>query len=301
MFVVIAFYKFVPLQDFASLQSAYYKACRTNDVRGTILLAHEGINGMLAGPREGIEAVLKFMRDDGRLADLEHKESYCEEMPFKRLRVRLKREIITMGDPSIDPLEQVGAYVEPEDWNALISDPEVTLVDTRNDYEVNLGTFKGALDPDTATFREFSAYVSQNLDPSKHKKVAMFCTGGIRCEKATAYMLREGFEEVYHLKGGILKYLEEVPAADSLWEGECYVFDDRVSLDHELSPGTYGACHGCGKPLAPEDMTSPLYEPGVTCPRCYDILTDAQKASFRERQRQIELAKARGESHVGDA
>ncbi len=301
MLVVIAFYKFVPLPDFASLQSAYYNICRANDVRGTILLAHEGINGMLAGTREGIDTVLKFMRDDERLADLEHKESFCAEPPFKRLRIRLKREIITMGDPSIDPLEQVGEYVEPEDWNALISDPEVVLVDTRNDYEVNLGTFKGALDPDTASFREFSDYIAKNLDPTKHKKVAMFCTGGIRCEKATAYMLREGFEEVYHLKGGILKYLEEVPATDSMWEGECYVFDDRVSVDHQLEPGTYGACHGCGKPLAPEDMASDAYERGVTCPRCINILTDAQKASFRERQRQIDLAKTRGETHVGDA
>ncbi|MEM8484236.1 MAG: rhodanese-related sulfurtransferase [Bacteroidota bacterium] len=301
MLVVIAFYKFVPIPDFASLQSAYYDICRAHDVRGTILLAHEGINGMLAGPREGIDAVLKYMRDDERLADLEHKESFCEASPFKRLRVRLKREIITMGDPSIDPLEQVGQYVEPEDWNALISDPEVTLVDTRNDYEVNLGTFKGAIDPDTTSFREFSAYIAKNLDPAKHKKVAMFCTGGIRCEKATAYMLREGFEEVYHLKGGILKYLEEVPASSSMWEGECYVFDDRVSLDHKLEPGTYGACHGCGKPLAPDDMASELYERGVTCPRCYNILTEGQIASFRERQRQIDLAKTRGETHVGDA
>ncbi len=301
MLVVIAFYKFVPLPDYKSLQPAFYELCREHDVRGTILLAHEGINGMLAGPREGIDTVLKYMRSIAPLADLEPKESFCAEEPFKRLRVRLKREIITMGDPSIDPLEQVGEYVDPADWNALISDPDVTLVDTRNDYEVNLGTFKGAIDPDTTSFREFSAYVSKNLDPEKHKKVALFCTGGIRCEKATAYMLREGFEEVYHLKGGILKYLEEVPANNSMWEGECYVFDDRVSLDHQLEPGTYGACHGCGKPLAPDDMASKLYEPGVTCPRCYDILTDAQKTSFRERQRQITLAKSRGETHVGDA
>ena len=277
-----------------------YGACRRYEILGTILLAPEGINGMLAGSRKNIDAILSDMRSDPRFADLEHKESYCEEMPFKRLRVRLKREIITLGDATIDPTRKVGEYVDPKDWNALISDPEVLLVDTRNDFEVNLGTFEGAEDPDTASFRQFPEYVSQNLDPQKHKKVAMFCTGGIRCEKATAYMLREGFEEVYHLRGGILKYLEEVPAEQSLWKGECYVFDDRVSLDHQLEPGSYKACHGCGRPLSEKDVVSELYEPGVTCPHCYNILTDAQKESFRERQHQIKLAKARNETHIGE-
>lgn len=299
MQVVIAFYKFVELPDYQVIRTPMYEACRENGVRGTILLASEGINGMLAGPREGIDAVLKYLHADPRLADLEHKESFSEELPFKRLRVRLKREIITMGDNSIDPLEAVGEYVAPKDWNALISDPEVLLLDTRNDYEVNLGTFEGALDPSTESFRQFSGYVEEHLDPKKHKKVALFCTGGIRCEKATSYMLREGFEEVYHLRGGILKYLEEVPAEESMWNGECYVFDDRVSLDHRLEPGTYKACHGCGKPLSEEDVLSDLYEPGVTCPRCYHILTDAQKDSFRERQHQIKLAKSRNETHIG--
>ncbi|MFK7847646.1 MAG: rhodanese-related sulfurtransferase [Rhodothermales bacterium] len=299
MQVVIAFYKFVELPDYEVIRMPMYEACRENDVKGTILLASEGINGMLAGTREGIDAVLAHLHADPRLADLEHKESFSDERPFKRLRVRLKREIITMGDDSIDPRKAVGEYVSANDWNALISDPEVLLLDTRNDYEVNLGTFEGALDPSTESFRQFSNYVEKNLDPKKHKKVALFCTGGIRCEKATSYMLREGFEEVYHLRGGILKYLEEVPAEESMWNGECYVFDDRVSLDHRLEPGTYKACHGCGKPLSEEDMLSDLYEPSVTCPRCYHILTDAQKDSFRERQRQIKLAKARNETHIG--
>ena len=240
------------------------------------------------------------MRSDTRFAEMEHKESFCQELPFKRLRVRLKREIINLGDPTLDPTEEVGAYVDPKDWNALIADPDVLLIDTRNDFEVNLGTFEGAEDPNTASFRQFPEYVHKNLDPQKHKKIAMFCTGGIRCEKATAYMLREGFEEVYHLRGGILKYLEEVPAEESLWNGECYVFDDRVSLNHQLAPGTYQACHGCGRPLSEKDVVSELYEPGVTCPRCYYILTDAQKASFRERQYQIKLARARNKKHLGE-
>lgn len=255
---------------------------------------------MLAGSREGIDKVLAFLREDARLADLEHKESYCEDLPFKRLRVRLKREIITLGDASIDPLEEVGEYVDAKDWNTLISDPDVVLVDTRNDFEVGLGTFQGAIDPDTASFRNFPEYVKKNLDPKKHKKVAMFCTGGIRCEKASSYMLREGFEKVYHLRGGILKYLEEVPEEESMWEGECYVFDERVSVNHDLAPGTFSACHGCGRPLSEKDVASELYEPGVTCPRCYHILTDAQKASFRERQKQIRLAKLRNETHIGE-
>ena len=299
--VVVAFYKFVELPDYEAIRPGIYDTCQQHNVHGTILLAAEGVNGMLAGSREGIDAAMAYLRADARLADLEHKESYCDERPFKRLRVRLKREIITLGDASIDPKDQVGEYVDASEWNALISDPDVILVDTRNDYEVNLGTFEGAIDPEILSFREFPEYVEKNLDRTKHKKVAMFCTGGIRCEKASSWMLREGFEEVYHLRGGILKYLEEVPEADSMWNGECYVFDDRVSVNHQLEPGTYGACHGCGKPLAEEDMQSELYEPGVTCPRCYHILTDAQIASFRERQRQVQLSKARGERHVGDA
>ena len=298
--VVIAFYKFVPLDDTAAIRPPLQEACRHHNVLGTILLAPEGINGMLSGDRKSIDGVLAYMRSDARLADLEHKESYCAEVPFKRLRVRLKREIITLGDATIDPLEEVGEYVEPEAWNALISDPEVVLVDTRNDFEVGLGTFEGALDPDIESFRQFPDYIKKNLDPTKHKKVAMFCTGGIRCEKATAYLLREGFENVYHLKGGILKYFEEIPEEDSLWNGECYVFDDRVSVDQDLAPGNYGACHGCGRPLSEKEMASELYEPGVTCPRCYHILTDAQKDSFRERQRQIHLARERDETHIGE-
>ncbi len=298
--VVIAFYKFIPLNDTKSIRVPMHAACRQHHVLGTILLAPEGINGMLAGSREGIDGALAYIRSIPQFADLEHKESYCDDMPFKRLRVRLKRELITLGDATIDPLEQVGEYIEPADWNALISDPDVVLVDTRNDFEVGLGTFEGAADPNIRSFRQFPEYIKQNLDPQKHKKVAMFCTGGIRCEKATAYMLREGFEHVYHLKGGILKYFEEVPEEQSMWNGECYVFDERVSLDQNLEPGHYNACHGCGRPLSEEDVHSEMYEAGVTCPYCYDILTDAQKASFRERKRQVQLARERNETHIGE-
>ncbi|MBN7796315.1 rhodanese-related sulfurtransferase [Parahaliea mediterranea] len=299
--VVAALYKFVALDDYHELREPLLDACLAAGARGTLLLAAEGINGTIAGSREGIDAVLDWLRADPRLVDVEHKESYDDHMPFYRMKVKLKREIVTMGVEGIDPNQCVGTYVEPRDWNALVEDPEVLLIDTRNDYEYGIGTFRGARDPHTTTFREFPGYVRRELDPAKHKKVAMFCTGGIRCEKASAFMLKEGFEEVYHLKGGILKYLEEVPEAQSTWEGECFVFDNRVAVNHQLEKGQYDQCYGCRHPITEDDKRSRLYEKGVCCPRCYDSLSDDQKARFAERQKQVELAALRGEAHVGAA
>ena len=297
--VVAALYKFVALEDFRELREPLLDVCMDAGVRGTLLLATEGINGTIAGTRKGIDCVLDYLRSDPRLADLEHKESFDDHMPFYRMKVKLKREIVTMGVEGIDPNQRVGTYVEPQDWNALVEDPEVLLIDTRNDYECDIGTFRGALDPHTTNFREFPAYVRENLDPGKHKKVAMFCTGGIRCEKASAFMLREGFEEVYHLQGGILKYLEEVPKEESTWEGECFVFDNRVAVDHDLQKGHYDQCQCCRHPITEDDKLSTKYQKGVCCPHCFDTLTEEQKARFSERQKQVELAKKRGELHIG--
>jgi len=299
--IVAALYKFVTLEDFHELREPLLDACREAETCGTLLLAREGINGTIAGSRAGIDRVLAYLRSDPRLADLEHKESVDESMPFYRMKVKLKKEIVTMGVPGIDPNEAVGTYVSPGDWNELLSDPEVLLIDTRNDYEYGIGSFRGAIDPRTTTFREFPEFVRTHLDPRKQKKVAMFCTGGIRCEKASAFMLKEGFEEVYHLQGGILKYLEEVPEQDSIWEGECFVFDNRVAVNHRLEKGRYDQCYGCRHPITEEDKLSEKYQKGVCCPRCYDRLTPDQMARFRERQKQVELARARGEAHVGAA
>ena len=298
-YVVAALYKFVTLDDFEALREPLLDHCREAGTRGTLLLAREGINGTIAGSRDAIDSVLAYLRADPRLADIEHKESFDETMPFHRMKVKLKREIVTMGVEGIDPNTVVGTYVDPADWNALIADPEVVLIDTRNDYECDIGSFRGAIDPRTTNFREFPAYVRENLDPARQRKVAMFCTGGIRCEKASAFMLKEGFEEVYHLRGGILKYLEEVPAKDSAWEGECFVFDNRVSVDQDLNKGRYDQCYGCRHPITDDDKASGHYEKGVCCPHCFDTLSDDQKARFRERQKQVELARARGEAHVG--
>jgi UPF0176 protein len=266
-----------------------------------LLLASEGINGTVAGTREGIDLLLAYLKAIPELAQLDHKESFCDEMPFYRMKVKLKKEIVTMGVEGIDPQVTVGRYVEPKDWNALITDPDVLLVDTRNDYEVEIGTFKGAMDPNTTTFREFPEYVKTNLDPQKQKKVAMFCTGGIRCEKATAYMIEQGFDEVFHLKGGILKYLEEVPEAESLWQGECFVFDNRVSVNHKLEKGDYDQCHGCRFPITEQDKRDARYVAGVSCPRCHDLLTEDQRMRFSERQKQIQLAKQRQQVHIGSS
>lgn len=298
-FVIAALYKFVSLPDYQELREPLLEHCVQAGVKGTLLLASEGVNGTIAGTREGIDSVLAYLKADPRLQDLSHKESLDAEMPFYRMKVKLKREIVTMGVEGIDPRQVVGTYVAPKDWNQLISDPDVVVVDTRNDYEYELGSFKGALNPNTRSFREFPQYVAENLDPAKHKKVAMFCTGGIRCEKSTAYLKEQGFEEVYHLQGGILQYLEDVPEEESLWQGECYVFDNRVSVNHQLEPGTYDLCHGCREPITEQDKQSELYIDGVTCPRCYDRQTAEQRARFMERQKQIELARQRNEVHIG--
>lgn len=297
--VVAALYKFVRLSDFADLRTPLREVMQANNVKGTLLLAEEGINGTIAGSRRGIDAVLAWLKKDERLQDLDHKESLTEEMPFLRTKVKLKKEIVTLGVPGIDPLDNAGTYVTPEKWNELISDPEVLLIDTRNEYEIEIGSFKGAVNPDTETFREFPAYVAENLDPARNKKVAMFCTGGIRCEKSTAYLKSQGFEEVYHLKGGILKYLEEVPAEQSLWEGDCFVFDDRVSVGHNLQQGEYDQCHACRRPVSQEDMKDPAYVPGVSCPHCIGKTSSERKVRFQQRQKQIELAKERGARHLG--
>jgi UPF0176 protein len=297
--VVAALYKFVTLEDYQQLREPLLAFCQAQAIKGTLLLAKEGINGTIAGTRGGIDAVLAYLRRDLRLADLDWKESFHDDQPFLRMKVKLKREIVTMGVEGIDPNECVGTYATPEEWNALVDDPDVIVIDTRNGYEVDIGTFKGAIDPGTITFREFPEWVRTHLDPAKNKKVAMFCTGGIRCEKASAFMLKEGFEEVYHLKGGVLKYLEEVPVEQSRWEGECFVFDGRVAVDHHLHRGHYDQCYACRHPVSEADKQSLLYEKGVSCPRCHDAQTPEQHARFAERQRQIELAKARGEQHVG--
>lgn len=295
--VVAALYQFVTLEDFEALREPLRQTMLAHDVKGTLLLAREGINGTVSGTREAIDALLAWLKADPRLTALDHKESYCDAHPFYRTKVKLKKEIVTLGVPGIDPNDTVGTYVEPEQWNEVISDPEVLVIDTRNDYEVAIGSFAGAVDPKTTTFREFPDYVRQHYDPAKHKKVAIFCTGGIRCEKASSFMLKEGFEEVYHLKGGVLNYLEKMPEERSLWRGECFVFDNRVTVRHDLSRGDYDQCHACRMPVSAEEMRSEKYEPGVSCPHCYDSLPEKTRAAARERQRQIELAKARGEPH----
>ncbi|QOV24586.1 oxygen-dependent tRNA uridine(34) hydroxylase TrhO [Anabaenopsis elenkinii] len=287
--VVAALYKFVSLPDFAEKQEPLLSYCQSQGIKGTILLAAEGINGTIAGSRQGVDSVLAFLRSDPRLADLEHKESYTEIQPFERMKVRLKAEIVTMGLPEVDPNQQVGTYVSPQEWNDLISDPEVIVIDTRNDYEVNIGTFKTAQNPQTKSFREFPEYVSNNLDPNQHKKVALFCTGGIRCEKASAFMLSQGFTEVYHLKGGILKYLESVPAEESLWEGECFVFDERVAVRHGLELGSHELCFCCGYPISEQDKASPQYEEGISCPHCFDSLTPEKRLRQQEKWKQYRL------------
>jgi UPF0176 protein len=297
--VVCALYKFVTLDDYQTMKQPLLDFMLKNEVRGTLLLAKEGFNGTVAGSRAGIDALLAYLKSDPRLAELSYKESYTNNAPFMRSRVKLKREIVTMGVEGIDPKRVVGTYVKPKDWNQLISAPDVLLVDTRNDYEVQVGTFKHAINPKTDSFREFPDYVKTHLDPQKHKKVAMFCTGGIRCEKSTAFLKEQGFEEVYHLEGGILKYLEDVPEEESLWQGDCFVFDDRVTVNHKLEKGDYDQCHACRLPITEEDKQSPLYQRGVSCPHCYDKTTDEQKQRFAEREKQIQLARLRGEAHIG--
>ena len=298
-FLVAALYHFVSFDRFADFRQPLQAMCDDNQVKGTLLIAHEGINGTIAGPQEGIKAVLAFLRSQPEFTNLEHKESWASSMPFLRMKVRLKKEIVTMGVENIDPNRVVGTYVAPQDWNALISDPDTLVIDTRNDYETAIGTFRGAIDPKTKSFRDFPDWVKNNTGLHNKPKIAMYCTGGIRCEKATAFMKEQGFEEVYHLKGGILKYLEEMPQEQSLWDGACFVFDDRVSVTHGLQEGEHTLCHACRQPLTPEDLTSPHHEEGVSCVHCHDTRTEEDRKRYRQRQQQIELAKKRGERHLG--
>ncbi|MGI9290263.1 MAG: rhodanese-related sulfurtransferase [Gammaproteobacteria bacterium] len=303
-YCVAALYRFVTLDDYTQLKEPLVDKLQALEISGTLLLAAEGINGTVAGDEDQVNTLLDWLQDadiwQGRLAGIEVKKSYTDNKPFARCKVKLKKEIVTMGISGIDPNDVVGTYVAPEDWNALISDPDVITIDTRNDYEVKIGTFKGAINPHTETFREFPGYAERELDPNKHKKVAMYCTGGIRCEKSTAYMKSLGFDEVYHLQGGILKYLEEVPREESLWEGECFVFDERVAVDHDLQPGRYIQCHACRMPLDEHDLQSEHYIKGESCSYCYTKTTPEQRERFRERERQIRLAEERGEAHIGE-
>ena len=297
--VVAALYRFARFPDFEAFRQPLFEAMLAAEVRGTLLLAAEGINGTIAGSRLGIDKVLDFLQQDERFAGLEVKESYVDDNPFYRTKVKLKKEIVTMGVKDIDPNEIVGTYVDAEDWNELISRPDVLLLDTRNKYEVEIGTFDGAVNPETDSFREFPEYVARHLDPGNHKKVAMFCTGGIRCEKSTAYLRQQGFDEVYHLKGGILKYLELVPESESKWQGECFVFDNRVTVNHKLEQGAYDQCRACRMPITEQDKESEYYQKGISCHHCCDKHTPDQVKRYAERERQIELAKQCGETHIG--
>jgi len=296
---VCALYRFVGLDDFKEMRAPLLDFLNAHQIRGTLLLASEGINGTVSGSPEAIAALKDRFAQDKRLAGMTYKESVVDRQPFYRTKVKLKKEIVTLGVSSVDPRKDVGQYVEPEHWNDLISDPDVVLIDTRNDYEVSLGTFRGALNPNTATFRDFPEFVEAHLDPKQHRKVAMFCTGGIRCEKSTAFLKQQGFDEVYHLRGGILNYFDKVPASESLWEGECFVFDNRVTVNHALLPGTYRLCAACRMPLSAEDRRSIDFVSGVSCPHCLREKSIEQRTRYAERQRQMELAAARGEAHIG--
>lgn len=300
MYTVCALYHFTRFPDPAAIKPALLDLCLAQGVCGTLLLAQEGINGTIAGTRSGIDAVLAHIRALPGCGDLECKESTASERPFPRMKVKLKREIVTMGQPDVDPLASVGHYVDAQDWNELILAPDVAVIDTRNDYEVAIGTFQGAIDPETDSFRDFPAWWDANKDRFHNKRIAMFCTGGIRCEKSTNFLMSQGVEDVYHLKGGILKYLEDVPAEQSTWDGECFVFDGRVSVGHGLVEGPHILCHACRRPIMPDDRKRPEYEAGVSCHHCVDDTSKDDKARFRERQKQIELARQRGEVHLGD-
>ncbi|MEF3048886.1 oxygen-dependent tRNA uridine(34) hydroxylase TrhO [Pseudotabrizicola sp. L79] len=299
MLIVCALYHFTRFPNPAALRGPLIDLCAAQGVKGSLLLAGEGVNGTIAGTRAGIDAVLAHLRALPGCADLECKESYAADMPFGRMKVRLKREIVTMGVPDVDPKARVGHYVSAQDWNALISAPDVAVIDTRNDYEYAIGTFEGAIDPQTRSFRDFPAWWQANKDRFHNKRIAMFCTGGIRCEKSTNYLLSQGVEDVFHLKGGILKYLEDVPQDQSLWHGECFVFDGRVSVGHGLVPGQNESCGACRRAVTPQDRQHPDYEKGVCCPACVGDYSAEDRARFRERQKQMDLAAKRGESHLG--
>ena len=306
-FLTAALYKFVELPDYQQMQAPLLARCEANGVKGTLLLASEGINGTSAGPEAGVHAVLGWLRSDPRLSGLEHKEAWAEKIPFYRMKVRLKREIVTMGVPEVHPATMAGRYVKPADWNDLLSDPDVVLVDTRNDYEVSIGTFEGAVNPATTSFSELPGWVEREMEAGgklaalngKRPRVAMFCTGGIRCEKSTALLRAKGFDEVFHLDGGILKYLETIPEAQSRWQGQCFVFDERVSVGHGLTPGNLLLCRSCRNPIGEAERASPLFELGVSCPHCHANTSEPQKRGYRQRQRQVELAEARQQAHIG--
>jgi UPF0176 protein len=302
-YLTTAMYHFVSLPRFKTLREPLLKFCMGHDIKGTLLLADEGINGTVAGPEKSILELLHYLKTDpifeGNFKNLGHKESWSDKHPFYRMKVKLKKEIVTLGVPGVSPTKVVGKYVKPKDWNAIISDPEVVLIDTRNDYEYAIGTFKSAINPKMNTFREFPEYVKTHFDPKKHKKIAMFCTGGIRCEKASSYMMSKGFNEVYHLEGGILKYLEEIGVENNLWQGECFVFDQRVAIKHGLEVGNYDQCYACRYPLSHKDIQNDKYTPGISCPYCFNKHTEEKLKGLTERQQQIILAKQRGISHIG--
>jgi len=304
MFLTIAFYQFVSLKNIDQLQAFILKFCQKNSIKGTILLASEGINGTISGDEKKIQKFIEFIKEDSFFKDnfknLEYKESWASKNPFYRMKVRLKKEIVALGIDKVSPAKKVGQYVNPEDWNKLINDPNTIVIDTRNNYEVDIGTFKNSINPQTDSFREFPTFVEKKLKDNKQKKVAMFCTGGIRCEKATSLMLNKGFENVYNLKGGILKYLENIPKEKSLWEGECFVFDQRVAVTHGLDEGQYDQCYACRHPLSPDELKSDQYTRGISCPYCFNKLSDKKKAGVIERQKQIMLSKSKGENHIGD-
>jgi len=304
-YLTIAMYHFVSLPHFKTLREPLLQFCVSREIKGTFLLADEGINGTVAGTEKSILELLSFLKNDSLFEDnfknLSHKESWSDKHPFYRMKVKLKKEIVTLGVPGVSPTKMVGQYVKPQDWNSIISDPEVILIDTRNDYEYAIGSFKNAINPKTNTFREFPEYIKTHFDPKKHKKVAMFCTGGIRCEKASSFMMSEGFDEVYHLEGGILKYLEEVKPENSLWQGECFVFDQRVAIKHGLEVGGYDQCYACRYPLSQEDMKSEKYTPGISCSNCFNKHTTEKLKNLTERQKQVILAKQRGRTHIGNS
>ena len=302
-FFTTAFYHFVTLTDIKSTQTIIQDYCDKVSIKGTILLANEGINGTISGDEKNILEFHEFIKNDFIFSKafeaLVYKGSWSNKNPFYRMKVRLKKEIVTLGIPEVSPTKKVGVYVKPEDWNNLIDDPDITLIDARNGYEVDIGTFRNAINPNTSSFREFPEYIRNNLNPKKNKKIAMFCTGGIRCEKASSYMLEEGFKEVYHLQGGILKYLETIPEAKSLWQGECFVFDQRVAVTNELKQGKYNQCFACRHPLSPQEIKSDEYIEGISCCYCIDKISEEKKGQLKERQKQIKLAKIRGEDHIG--
>lgn len=289
---VIAFYKFVNLPNFKELHPKIKKFCQEQQIKGTILLSQEGINSTISGLEHNILATVSFLKNHSEFADLNYKISYYSSHPFIRLKVKLKKEIVTLGVPNINPAIQTGKYINPEDWNKLIADPEVMTIDTRNKYEVKIGAFKNAINPNTNNFREFPKFFAENFNQlDKNKKIAMYCTGGIRCEKSTAYLLQLGFKNIYHLNGGILNYLDKIPAQDSLWQGECFLFDNRIGVDHNLNKGNYSMCPGCRYPISPEDKQTAQYKPGVYCPNCIDSIPEKTIKRAEARHRQLELSK----------